>query len=74
MVSFSKLAIALGCVVSNVLAAPAAPAQSGDMTWYTPGLGSCGWTNGEGDMIVAMSPSEKKCGTHSKYPSIFSLS
>ena len=30
-------------------------AYSGDMTYYTPGLGSCGITNTESDLIVALS-------------------
>lgn len=30
---------------------------SGKMTYYTPGQGSCGVTNDENDMIVAVSPS-----------------
>lgn len=29
-------------------------AYNGDMTWYTPGLGSCGWTNVESDSVVAL--------------------
>jgi hypothetical protein len=27
---------------------------SGDMTFYAVGLGACGWTNGNSEMIVAM--------------------
>lgn len=30
---------------------------SGKMTYYTPGLGACGVTNDDTDMIVAVSPS-----------------
>lgn len=30
-------------------------AYSGDMTYYTPGLGSCGYTSTENDHIVALS-------------------
>ncbi|KAI0477984.1 RlpA-like double-psi beta-barrel-protein domain-containing protein-containing protein [Xylaria cf. heliscus] len=38
-------------------------AFSGDMTYYNPGLGSCGWTNGDGDAVVALSPSKSgNCG------------
>ncbi|KAI1364594.1 RlpA-like double-psi beta-barrel-protein domain-containing protein-containing protein [Xylaria arbuscula] len=58
MVFFSKFTIAIGIAVGYAMA------HSGDMTWYDPGLGACGWTNGGGDMIVAMSPGDMKCGTH----------
>ncbi|RYC64836.1 hypothetical protein CHU98_g1341 [Xylaria longipes] len=38
-------------------------AFSGDMTYYYPGLGSCGWTNGNNDAVVALSPSKSgNCG------------
>ncbi|KAJ3579652.1 hypothetical protein NPX13_g912 [Xylaria arbuscula] len=60
MVFFSKFTIAIGIAVGYAMA------HSGDMTWYDPGLGACGWTNGGGDMIVAMSPGDMKCGTHRK--------
>lgn len=32
-------------------------AHSGKLTYYTPGMGSCGVTNSNTDMIVAVSPS-----------------
>ncbi|KAI1739495.1 riboflavine-aldehyde-forming enzyme [Xylaria scruposa] len=57
MVSVSKSLIAI------VMAVGPALAYSGDMTWYNPGLGSCGWTNGDGDAVVALSPSKTgDCG------------
>lgn len=34
--------------------ARAAPAFSGKMTYYAPGQGACGATNGAGDMVVAI--------------------
>ncbi|KAI0597423.1 riboflavine-aldehyde-forming enzyme [Biscogniauxia sp. FL1348] len=41
-----------------------AAAFAGDMTYYYPGLGSCGSTNGNGDPVVALSPIEHagNCG------------
>ncbi|KAI8869722.1 hypothetical protein GQ42DRAFT_111914, partial [Ramicandelaber brevisporus] len=27
----------------------------GKATWYNPALGSCGWTNGDNDVVVAVS-------------------
>ncbi|KAI4212271.1 MAG: hypothetical protein LQ351_004984 [Letrouitia transgressa] len=49
-------------------------AYRGDMTHYTPGLGSCGYTNGPQDFVVALSVSmmanppnpnnNPKCGTY----------
>ncbi|KAK8035234.1 RlpA-like double-psi beta-barrel-protein domain-containing protein-containing protein [Apiospora rasikravindrae] len=43
----------------NASAAVVAPrSSSGDMTYYNPGLGSCGLTNADGDTVVALSPSQ----------------
>ncbi|KAI1658768.1 RlpA-like double-psi beta-barrel-protein domain-containing protein-containing protein [Daldinia decipiens] len=50
MVSFTKTIAVLSFVVQYAVA------FSGDLTYYTPGLGSCGETNSETDMIVALSP------------------
>lgn len=35
--------------------AAAAAARSGDLTYYSPGLGACGRTNGPNDPVVALS-------------------
>lgn len=35
-------------------AAAAAHGRTGDGTWYTPGLGACGWTNSESDAVIAI--------------------
>ncbi|KAI0802130.1 RlpA-like double-psi beta-barrel-protein domain-containing protein-containing protein [Xylaria sp. FL0064] len=32
----------------------AVAATTGDMTWYHPGLGACGETDGDGDAVVAL--------------------
>ncbi|KAI0692265.1 loosenin [Cytidiella melzeri] len=49
---FFFVLFAFGAGLSN-----AAPAEvhHGDGTFYTPGLGACGWTNTESDLIVAVS-------------------
>ncbi|KAI1472612.1 RlpA-like double-psi beta-barrel-protein domain-containing protein-containing protein [Daldinia caldariorum] len=52
MHSFTKVVAVLSCVLHY------AAAFSGDMTYYTPGLGSCGQTNSESDAVVALSPSQ----------------
>jgi len=52
MFSLTQLVVALSCTLGHVLA------FDGDITYYTPGLGSCGQTNTEADMIVALSPSQ----------------
>ncbi|KAI0848469.1 RlpA-like double-psi beta-barrel-protein domain-containing protein-containing protein [Daldinia vernicosa] len=39
-------------------AASQALAYSGDMTYYTPGLGACGKYNSEADHIVALAPAQ----------------
>ncbi|KAI1804801.1 RlpA-like double-psi beta-barrel-protein domain-containing protein-containing protein [Daldinia bambusicola] len=38
--------------------APTALAFTGDMTYYTPGLGACGKQNSASDHIVALSPAQ----------------
>ncbi|KAI0101153.1 RlpA-like double-psi beta-barrel-protein domain-containing protein-containing protein [Daldinia grandis] len=50
MVSFTKIIAVLSCAIHY------AAAFDGDLTYYTPGLGSCGQTNSETDMVVALSP------------------
>ncbi|KAI8662986.1 hypothetical protein LRP88_07187 [Fusarium phalaenopsidis] len=60
----SALLLALPLLAS---AAPAvAPRAEGQATYYHPGLGACGGTNGDGDLIVAMSAAlfdaQKPCG------------
>ncbi|KAI1382648.1 RlpA-like double-psi beta-barrel-protein domain-containing protein-containing protein [Hypoxylon trugodes] len=52
MYSITKVVIALGALIAPSIA------FSGDMTYYTPGLGSCGETNSEGDAVVALSSSQ----------------
>ncbi|KAI4860319.1 RlpA-like double-psi beta-barrel-protein domain-containing protein-containing protein [Hypoxylon rubiginosum] len=52
MLSLTQIVIGLSCTLGSVLA------FQGDITYYTPGLGSCGETNTEADMIVALSPSQ----------------
>ncbi|KAI0970146.1 riboflavine-aldehyde-forming enzyme [Xylaria arbuscula] len=52
MVSFTKVVIAISAVIGAVVA------NAGDMTYYNPGLGYCGWTNGDNDAVVALSPGE----------------
>ncbi|XXG99453.1 hypothetical protein Hte_005792 [Hypoxylon texense] len=52
MLSITKIIVALGVMVAPVFC------HSGDMTYYTPGLGACGETNTESDAVVAMSPAQ----------------
>ncbi|KAI1803983.1 RlpA-like double-psi beta-barrel-protein domain-containing protein-containing protein [Daldinia bambusicola] len=52
MYSFTKIIAVLSCVLYY------AAAFNGDMTYYTPGLGSCGQTDAETDPVVALSPSQ----------------
>ncbi|KAI1137525.1 RlpA-like double-psi beta-barrel-protein domain-containing protein-containing protein [Hypoxylon sp. FL0543] len=61
MLSLAKLVVALSCTLGYAVA------FSGDITYYTPGLGSCGETNSDSDKVVALSPSQfeldpKACG------------
>lgn len=41
--------------LSLTAAFPLAFSYNGDMTYYTPGMGSCGQTSSDGDHIVALS-------------------
>lgn len=41
---------------------PAAIAFTGEMTYYAPGLGSCGATSTESDLVVAISASKMNSG------------
>ena len=52
MFSLTKVIVAAG------FAATSAVAFSGDLTYYSPGLGACGTTAGEGDAVVALSAVE----------------
>ncbi|KAL6910119.1 expansin-like protein [Trichoderma evansii] len=72
MVSFIATAISALCLALTTSAAPteagvqAAAAQTGDITWYNTGLGACGHTNNDGELVVAVSHSlydhEHPCG------------
>ncbi|KAI0554177.1 RlpA-like double-psi beta-barrel-protein domain-containing protein-containing protein [Xylaria curta] len=62
MQSFTKIVLAVAAVAGLVSAAPATSSaviesrsMSGDLTYYTPGLGACGVYNSEQDAIVALS-------------------
>jgi hypothetical protein len=50
----SPPAPSVSAVVSNASPASANGPFSGDMTYYETGLGACGWTNVDTDMIIAM--------------------
>ncbi|KAI1405201.1 RlpA-like double-psi beta-barrel-protein domain-containing protein-containing protein [Hypoxylon fuscum] len=52
MFSLTQLVVALSCTLGHVLA------FDGDLTYYTPGLGSCGQTNTESDKVVALAPAQ----------------
>ncbi|KAI1173779.1 RlpA-like double-psi beta-barrel-protein domain-containing protein-containing protein [Nemania sp. FL0916] len=64
MQSINKLILALFATSGLVSAAPATSplsalasrqTMSGDLTYYTPGLGACGVYSGEEDAVVALS-------------------
>ncbi|KAI0138087.1 RlpA-like double-psi beta-barrel-protein domain-containing protein-containing protein [Hypoxylon sp. NC0597] len=52
MISLTTALVALAVSASQALA------YSGDMTYYTPGLGACGKYNNENDHIVALAPAQ----------------
>ncbi|KAF9266664.1 hypothetical protein L218DRAFT_742971 [Marasmius fiardii PR-910] len=51
MFSFTK-SLALATLAISAMAAPTA--YTGDVTWYTPGLGACGHVNSAADLIAAV--------------------
>jgi hypothetical protein len=66
MAIFKTLLLALPALA---LAAPTTlnpRSSTGSMTWYTPGLGACGQTNSESELVCAMSASlydaQSPCG------------
>ncbi|KAI1500830.1 RlpA-like double-psi beta-barrel-protein domain-containing protein-containing protein [Biscogniauxia marginata] len=66
MFSLTQIVVALSCTVGYVVAAPVANSSSassgssytGDITYYTPGLGSCGTTNSDSEHVVALASSQ----------------
>ncbi|KAJ8110714.1 hypothetical protein ONZ43_g5804 [Nemania bipapillata] len=61
MFSITKIIIALNLAVGPAIA------FSGDMTYYNPGLGACGETNGNNDAVVALSAARSgDCGKQIK--------
>ncbi|KAI0406899.1 RlpA-like double-psi beta-barrel-protein domain-containing protein-containing protein [Xylaria palmicola] len=57
MLSLTKVITVIALAAGHTIA------FAGDMTYFNPGLGSCGWTNGDGDAIVALSTARPgNCG------------
>ncbi|KAI1084453.1 RlpA-like double-psi beta-barrel-protein domain-containing protein-containing protein [Whalleya microplaca] len=59
----TQIITALACAITYTTTAPMSTSSNstsntGDMTYYTPGLGSCGSTNTEAEAVVALSPSQ----------------
>ncbi|KAI1270354.1 RlpA-like double-psi beta-barrel-protein domain-containing protein-containing protein [Xylariaceae sp. FL1019] len=63
MPSFTQTILALAAV-GSALAAPtftssiANRSYTGDITYYEPGLGACGWTNSDSEDVVALSTAD----------------
>jgi expansin (peptidoglycan-binding protein) len=70
MPSFTQILMVLGAA-ANAFAAPLndnndtnfaladrSASLAGDITYYEPGLGACGWTNSDSEYVVALSPSQ----------------
>ncbi|KAK8112187.1 RlpA-like double-psi beta-barrel-protein domain-containing protein-containing protein [Apiospora kogelbergensis] len=58
MPSFTTVLATFAATAGLVAALPLEARSGGDMTYYNPGLGSCGLTNGDGDAVVALSPAQ----------------
>ncbi|KAI2619750.1 RlpA-like double-psi beta-barrel-protein domain-containing protein-containing protein [Hypomontagnella submonticulosa] len=52
MLSLTQLIVALSCTLGYAVA------FNGDITYYEPGLGSCGETNSDSERVVALSPAQ----------------
>ncbi|KAI0384922.1 RlpA-like double-psi beta-barrel-protein domain-containing protein-containing protein [Hypomontagnella monticulosa] len=52
MLSLTQIIVALSCTLGY------AAAFSGDITYYEPGLGSCGETSSDSDRVVALAPAQ----------------
>lgn len=68
MFSFSKIALATTAALA--LSASAAPVQekrgqyNGQATFFSVGLGACGWTNSDSDFVVAIDSAMYSGGSH----------
>jgi hypothetical protein len=69
MLAFAALVAIMPLAFNLVSAAPAAeiaPRTTGSVTYYNPGLGACGLTHGDGDLVAAVShiiyDAEPLCG------------
>lgn len=70
MSSLTRVALVIICAAGYASSAPfdagkraangsaATASKSGDMTYYAPGLGSCGTTSSESDPVVALAPEQ----------------
>jgi expansin (peptidoglycan-binding protein) len=64
-ITLALLALILGLSIGLTRKSGGSPASlplptssgihTGELTYYAPGLGACGWTSGDGDAIVAVS-------------------
>ncbi|KAI1825481.1 RlpA-like double-psi beta-barrel-protein domain-containing protein-containing protein [Xylaria intraflava] len=53
-----KILAAVAVLTSTVVA------NSGNMTWFYPGLGACGWWSNDGQAVVALNPWDWAGGSH----------
>ncbi|KAI2624795.1 RlpA-like double-psi beta-barrel-protein domain-containing protein-containing protein [Xylaria nigripes] len=51
-------------MILAVVAAFAGAVAASDMTYYTPGLGACGWVNSEADAVVALNTADYAGGAN----------
>ncbi|KAI0388447.1 RlpA-like double-psi beta-barrel-protein domain-containing protein-containing protein [Xylariaceae sp. FL0594] len=69
MLSLSQLVLVLAATTSNILVQgaptptpatnePRGASYDGELTYYAPGLGACGWINADSEAVVAVSPSQ----------------
>ncbi|MFC9426341.1 RlpA-like double-psi beta-barrel domain-containing protein [Streptomyces sp. NPDC056987] len=45
----------VGAATAPAAAAPSGAQATGQATWYNTGLGACGWSNNDGELVVAIS-------------------
>lgn len=60
----TTLSAPLATTSNNNIEQRSGQTYNGDITYYAPGLGACGWTNTDAEHVAALSPSQFSSGTN----------
>ncbi|KAI1814454.1 RlpA-like double-psi beta-barrel-protein domain-containing protein-containing protein [Poronia punctata] len=58
LLTTTPITLALPTPSSDQDLSPRKQTYAGEITYYEPGLGACGWTNGANELVAAVSPSQ----------------